>query len=374
MAQTARLHRKALRLEWLTTLWNVVEAIIAVGSGVVSGSAALLAFGLDSMIEVSSAVAVLWRLLKAGPEATLEESQLADRRAHLIVGITFFLLAGYVTVDASLALVNREAPANSPVGLALAVASLISMPTLAYSKGRIGRQMGSKALQADALETWLCAYLSGSLLLGLGLNAWLGWWWADPVAAIVMVPFMLWQGRSAVLEARSDGGITMKPELMAEIESAWNNLQAYLAELTDEQMTALRDHAGWSVKDHLAHLVAWEESIAALFEDRPRHAALGIDEALFSGGSFDAMNAAIREQRKDLPLGQVIAELHSTHERLLKWLRPLSDEELMQPAGSFFASAQESDDRSVAELILDNTADHFSEHLGWIKALREGHS
>jgi len=200
--QAARLHRTALRLEWGTTLWNVIEAIVAVGSGTVAGSAALVAFGADSLIEVSSAVVVLWRLIKAGPDAPLEDQLALDRRAHLLVGVTFFLLAAYVTVDAGLALL-RQAPAeSSPVGIGLAIASLVAMPTLATLKQRTGRAMGSRALEADALETWLCAYLSATLLIGLGLNAWRGWWWADPAAALAMVPFMLWQGGEAVSAAR----------------------------------------------------------------------------------------------------------------------------------------------------------------------------
>ena len=200
------LHRRALRLEWLTTLWNIAEAIVAIGSGAVAGSTALVAFGVDSLIEVSSALVVMWRLFAAGPEADLEEAEHIDRRAHFLVGITFFILAAYVAVDASLALANRVHPESSRVGIALAAASLIAMPTLAYAKQRTGRQMGSKALEADARETWLCAYLSASLLIGLGLNARFGWWWADPIAGLVMVPFILWQGRSAIREARSREG------------------------------------------------------------------------------------------------------------------------------------------------------------------------
>jgi cation diffusion facilitator family transporter len=200
------LHRRALRLEWLTTLWNIAEAVVAIGSGAVAGSTALVAFGVDSLIEVSSALVVLWRLFAAGPEADPEAAEHIDRRAHLLVGITFFILAVYVAVDASAALVNRVPPESSRVGIALAIASLIAMPALAFAKQRTGRQMGSKALEADARETWLCAYLSASLLLGLGLNARLGWWWADPVAGLAMVPFILWQGRSAIREARSVDG------------------------------------------------------------------------------------------------------------------------------------------------------------------------
>jgi divalent metal cation (Fe/Co/Zn/Cd) transporter len=200
----SRLHRTALRLEWATALWNIVEAAVAVGSGAVAGSAALIAFGADSLIEVSSAIVVLWRLIKSGPDAPLEEQLEMDRRAQLLVGVTFFLLAGYIILDAGLALQRGTEPESSPIGIALAVASLVAMPTLATLKQHTGRAMKSRALEADALETWLCAYLSAALLIGLGLNAWLGWWWADPVAALAMVPFMLWQGWDAISESRSD--------------------------------------------------------------------------------------------------------------------------------------------------------------------------
>jgi divalent metal cation (Fe/Co/Zn/Cd) transporter len=198
------MHVRAVRLEWATVLWNVVEAVVAIGSGAVVGSAALVAFGADSLIEVSSAVVVLWRLIRAGPDVPLEEQLELDRRAHLLVGITFFLLAAYISVDAGLALLRRAEPEGSSVGILLAIASLIAMPTLATLKQRTGRAMGSRALEADAVETWLCAYLSGTLLIGLGLNAWLGWWWADAAAALAMVPFIVWQGWDAFSEARSD--------------------------------------------------------------------------------------------------------------------------------------------------------------------------
>ena len=153
---------------------------------------------------MSSAVVVLWRLIRAGPDVPLEEQLELDRRAHLLVGITFFLLAAYISVDAGLALLRRAEPEGSSVGILLAIASLIAMPTLATLKQRTGRAMGSRALEADAVETWLCAYLSGTLLIGLGLNSWLGWWWADAAAALAMVPFIVWQGWDAFSEARSD--------------------------------------------------------------------------------------------------------------------------------------------------------------------------
>jgi len=165
-----RLHRQALRLEWITTLWNIVEAVIAIGAGILSSSTALIAFGVDSLIEVLSAVGVLWRMLRAGPQASAEEHSRAERRALFVVAGSFFLLAVYITLDAGSALLRAEAPENSIVGLALSVASLIAMPTLAHAKQRTARAMGSKSLEADAIETWVCAYLSASLLLGLGLH------------------------------------------------------------------------------------------------------------------------------------------------------------------------------------------------------------
>jgi divalent metal cation (Fe/Co/Zn/Cd) transporter len=201
---TEHLHRRAIQLEWGTTAWNVIEAGIAIGAGLISGSIALIAFGIDSLIEVLSAVALLWRLLRAGPRATAEEHSRAERRALLLVGFTFILLGGYIAIDASLALLARSAPHTSPVGIGLSIASLIAMPALGYAKQVTARAMGSKALAADAVETWVCAYLSAALLLGLGLHSLLGWWWADAAGALIMVPFILWQARKALQEARED--------------------------------------------------------------------------------------------------------------------------------------------------------------------------
>lgn len=198
------LHRRALRLEWITTSWNVLEAVVAIGAGLISHSIALVAFGADSLIEVLSGVGVLWRLLTAGPEASHEEHDRAEKRALVVVGATFFLLAAYIAVDAGLALVRAEAPDNSTIGLMLSVASLIAMPSLAIAKQRTARAMGSKALEADAVETWVCAYLSAALLLGLGLHLLFGWWWADPVGALAMVPFIVWQGWRTLQEAREE--------------------------------------------------------------------------------------------------------------------------------------------------------------------------
>ncbi len=165
------LHRRGLLLEWFTVAWNVIEGVVAIGAGVVTGSVSLVAFGADSFIEVISAVALLWRLRKAGPHADAEERGAAERHALYLVAATFFLLASYITFEALGALVSREGPESSVVGLVLSVVSLLVMPALAYGKQRTGRAMGSEALQADAVETWVCSYLSLALLMGVGLYA-----------------------------------------------------------------------------------------------------------------------------------------------------------------------------------------------------------
>jgi len=199
------LHRRAVRLEWFTVSWNVIEAFIAIGAGLIAASTALIAFGVDSLIEVISAVVLLWRLLQTGPNATIEEHSHAERRALYLVSATFFLLAAFVTFEGISALVTREAPDSSTVGLILSVLSLIIMPVLAYTKQQTGREWGSKALQADAVETWVCSYLSFTLLAGLGLNFAFGWWWADAVGALMMLPVILWQGWETFEEAREAG-------------------------------------------------------------------------------------------------------------------------------------------------------------------------
>ena len=196
------LHHRALWLEYFTVGWNVVEALVAIGAGVIAGSVALIGFGADSAIEVISAVGLLWRLRKAGPHATVSEGSAAEKRALYVVAITFFLLAIYITWEAVKSLISREEPLTSPVGIILAVLSLAVMPTLAFAKQRIGKEMGSRALIADSKETWVCSYLSLTLLLGVGAYAVVGWWWADPVGALVMLPIILWQGWETLAEAR----------------------------------------------------------------------------------------------------------------------------------------------------------------------------
>jgi cation diffusion facilitator family transporter len=204
-ARQERLHRRGLRLEWFTVAWNVIEAVVAIGAGIIVGSVALVGFGVDSGIEVISAVALLWRLYRAGPNASADEHGAAEKRALYLVAATFFLLAAYITYEAVGALVSRESPDSSTVGLVLSVLSLLIMPVLAYGKQRTGREMGSNALQADAVETWVCSYLSLALLAAVGLNAAFGWWWADSVGALAMLPVILWQGWETLGEAREEG-------------------------------------------------------------------------------------------------------------------------------------------------------------------------
>ena len=196
------LHRRALWLEYFTVGWNLIEGVVAIGAGLLAGSVALIGFGVDSSIEVISALGLLWRLRKAGPDATVAEESGAERRALYVVAATFFLLAAYIAFEAGTALLGREEPDRSPVGLVLSVLSLVIMPALAYSKQRTGRQMGSRALVADSAETWVCSYLSLALLAGVGLYALFGWWWADSVGALAMLPVILWQGWETLGEAR----------------------------------------------------------------------------------------------------------------------------------------------------------------------------
>jgi cation diffusion facilitator family transporter len=202
LPQRERLHRRALRLEYFTVSWNVVEAAVAITAGLIAGSVALVGFGVDSGIEVISAVALLWRLRRAGADASEAEEAHAERRALYAVAATFFLLVAYIAYEAVGALISGEAPERSTVGLVLSLVSLVVMPLLAYWKARIGREMGSRALQADAIETWVCSYLSLALLVGVGLYSAYGWAWADPVAALAMLPVVVWQGWETLAEAR----------------------------------------------------------------------------------------------------------------------------------------------------------------------------
>ena len=187
--------RRGQWLSWITLGYNSLEGIIAVGAGVLAGSIALVGFGVDSLIEVTASVAALWRLNSDVDPIERERAELVTLR---IVGILFIALGTYVTWDAANALLKREAPQESNVGIALAVASLVVMPLLARAKRKVALALDSRALRSEAQQTQLCTYLSAILLGGLALNAVFGWWWADPVAALVMVPIIGREGIEAL--------------------------------------------------------------------------------------------------------------------------------------------------------------------------------
>ena len=184
--------RKGRRLEYLTIGWNVLEAVIAIGAGILAGSVALVGFGFDSVIESVSGGVLLWMLLKD------HYDEKRERLALRLVGVSFFILAAYVGWEAAVALINREPPDESWVGIGLATASVVVMPILARAKRRVAAQLGSRALEADSRQTDICAWLSAILLVGLAVNALLGWWWADPLAALVMVPIIAREGWEAL--------------------------------------------------------------------------------------------------------------------------------------------------------------------------------
>jgi divalent metal cation (Fe/Co/Zn/Cd) transporter len=190
----AALIEQGRRLEYFTVGWNVLEGLIAVGAGFVAGSPSLVGFGLDSFIESASGLALLWRL-RDDNAATRERR---ERIALRLVGVSFLLLAAYVAYDALTTLAWREPPERSIVGLVLLVVSLAVMPLLARAKRRVAGQLNSRALQADAKQTDVCVYLSAISLGGVALNAWLGWWWADPVAALLMLPLIIKEGRAGL--------------------------------------------------------------------------------------------------------------------------------------------------------------------------------
>lgn len=182
---------RARLLEYLTIAWNALEAVISIAAGVIAGSIALVGFGLDSVIETASAGILLWRLAAEHDPAS---RQRRERRAQRLVGLSFLLLAGYVAVESIQGLWTRERPERSIAGIAIAIASVIAMPLLARAKRRVATRLASGALHADSRQADFCAWLSAILLAGLLLNALLGWWWADSVAALIMVPIIAREG------------------------------------------------------------------------------------------------------------------------------------------------------------------------------------
>lgn len=185
-----RLGRRAQLLAGASVTYNVVEAVIAIGAGVVAGSVALVGFGLDSVVEVSSGLIILWQFRHRLPETR-------ERQALRLLAFSFFALAAYVAFESVRGLVTGVDPDTSPVGIGLAIASVIIMPFLSWAQRRTGKALGSNAVVADSTQTLLCTYLSVVLLIGLVLNATLGWGWADPVAGLVIAAVAVREGRAA---------------------------------------------------------------------------------------------------------------------------------------------------------------------------------
>lgn len=188
--EKARLGRRAQLLAAASVSYNVIEAVIAIAAGLVAGSVALVGFGLDSVVEVSSGLIILWQF-----RHRMAESR--EQRALRLMALSFFALAGYVAFESVRALTTGHQPESSPVGIGLAVASLLVMPFLSWAQRRTGRALGSNAVVADSTQTLLCTYLSAVLLVGLVLNATLGWYWADPIAGLVIAAVAVKEGREA---------------------------------------------------------------------------------------------------------------------------------------------------------------------------------
>jgi divalent metal cation (Fe/Co/Zn/Cd) transporter len=187
-ADTGRLRRRGFRLEYATLAWMVAEAAVAITAGVLAASIALVGFGLDSVIELLSATIVIWQL--RGEIA----GQDRQTRAVRLIGVTFFALAAYLAIDGIRDLATHTEPGQSIPGLAVTAAALIVMPALAVAKRRTGQALSNRTLVADSAETAFCAFTSAAALLGVGLNAWLGWWWADPAAALIIAALAVKEG------------------------------------------------------------------------------------------------------------------------------------------------------------------------------------
>ena len=193
---------RGIQIEWLSAVWMVIEALVALLAGILAHSIALIAFGADSVIELVAGGALLFRLYVEANGGDAEGVERAERAASWIVGIALLALAAYIVISSAVSLFTQTHPEATTLGIGIAVASSILMPFLATSKKRIGRRIGSKALVSDGSCSMVCAYMSWILLAGVGANALLGWWWADSVAALGFVWFVVHEGLEAINEAR----------------------------------------------------------------------------------------------------------------------------------------------------------------------------
>ncbi len=196
--------RRGERLETFSVTWDVVEGIVATIAGLASGSTTLLGYGFESVIEVTAAGTLLWRLRRERRDE--DASERVEQRALRVVGASFFVLAAYVSYEAISKLVQGVAPEFSILGMGMAAATVVVMPPLALAKRRTGKELGSDALVADSRETIASTYLAVTVLAGLGLYQLFDWSWSDAVAALAMVPYLLWSGIDAWRDASDDGG------------------------------------------------------------------------------------------------------------------------------------------------------------------------
>lgn len=197
MNEREELLRRALRLEYLTIGWNLVEGAVAITAALAAGSVALFGFGIDSFVESTSAAVLVWRLTAESRATSHAEIERLDRRAHRLVAISLFALAAWVAFDAGTTLWAQETPGTSAIGIALLLVSIAAMGWLARAKQRTAIALGSRALEADSFQTSACFWLSIAALGGLVANAVAGWWWADPVAALVMTWFLVREARES---------------------------------------------------------------------------------------------------------------------------------------------------------------------------------
>ena len=186
--------QRGRKLEYFTIAWNLLEGLVAVVAGAMAGSISLVGFGIDSFIEVTSGSVLLWRM---AVDSDTHRRESNEKRALRAVGVCFLALAGYITYESIGDLWAKRTPEHSVAGITLACVSLVAMPLLSRAKRSVGRSLGSAAMRADAKQTEFCTYLSAILLGGLLLNALLGLWWADPLAALVMVPIIAKEGLDA---------------------------------------------------------------------------------------------------------------------------------------------------------------------------------
>ena len=206
-AEREKLVRRAKLLAWLGVGWHGIEATIAVGAGIIASSIALIGFGADSLIESVAGTVLLWRFA-----ASRVSSEDAERRAQKLIALSFYLLAAYVGIESVRSLLTLDKPDASWVGIGLSVVTLLTMPPLAIAKARIGEKLGSSATKSEGQQNMLCAYLSAALLVGLGSNALLGLWWADPATALLIAGVAVkegreaWRGESCCTAPIPDGG------------------------------------------------------------------------------------------------------------------------------------------------------------------------